>query len=123
MKRYIRSSRTNDYTDHYTLTREGVKFSIYTKYADDPEMFQCQISELHPYDDADYAWVKKDSSADATVYKKGRPYGHIEIREWDEDAEDEYNGNSDRFIRDSINYLCGELRSFNRNVKPEMVHN
>lgn len=123
MKRYIRSSRATDYTDHYTLRKDGVKFSVYTKYVDDPDNFQCQISEIHPYDDADYAFVYKNSPADATVYKNGKPYGHIEVREWDDEAVEEYRGNTDKFVRDIINYLCTELRKFNRDVEPRMIHN
>lgn len=136
MKRYIRSSNpikkrsdyvncssTNDYTDHYNVKYDNVKFSVYTKYGDDPEKFQCQISELHPYDDASYAWVKKNSPIDAIVYKNGKPYGHIEVRDWDDDAEQEYRGNTTKFISDMVQHLCQELRKFNKDVKPEMVHN
>ena len=124
MKRYIKSSKiTDDYTDHYNVKYDWVKFSVYTKYADDPEMFQCQITELHPYDDAEYAWVKKDSPTDATVYKNGKPYGHIEVREWDEEAEQEYKGNIQKFINEMVKHLCYELRKFNRDVKPVIVNN
>ena len=115
MKRYIRSSVTNSYTDHFNYNYKGLyNFSIYSKYDNDPEKFQCQITEIHPYDLAEYAWIKKDQPASASVIKNGKRIGYIELAEWDEDwYEDE-----DEYIRDIIDYMCDQLIAWNAKVEP-----
>jgi len=133
MKRYVRSSNTqnkytiqssavNPYTDRYNINVDGQKFTVYTAYGDDPENIQFQISEVHPYDDAKYAWAKKDRPVGATVYKDGKRYGFIELRDVEEYFESEPNPSPEEYIKEIIEYTCKELRNINRNVKPVMVH-
>lgn len=117
MKRYIRSSQ---YTSRYNKTVDGQKFSVYTIYEDHPENFQCQVSEIHPYDLAEYAWAKKDSPSSATVYKNGKKIGYIEVRDWDEYEENENNPSSEKYIKEITDYICKQLRSYNQNVKPQI---
>lgn len=132
MKRLIRSSKelknnsikasaTKDYTNHFTYNRSGQQFSIYSKYNDDPYNFQCQITEIHPYDDADYYWVKKDGPASASVIYEGtgKKVGYIDVDEYDED----YYDTPEEYIDAIIDYMCVELRNYNRNINPKIVHN
>lgn len=121
MKRYLRSSKVVEasvdqtYTDRFNFRRGNQKFSIYTKYADDPEKFQCQITEIHPYDLAEYYWIKKDQPAIAKVIDpRGRVAGYIEVREYDEDDYEDSN----EYINDILDYMCTELRGYNKNIKP-----
>lgn len=122
-KVYVQSVKATDYTNRYNKVVDGQKFSVYTKYEDSPENFQCQISEIHPYDDADYAWCKKDSPNSATVYKNGKKYGYIEVRDWDEYEESEPSPSDDKYIKEITDYICRQLRVINKDVKPVIVHN
>lgn len=118
-RKSINASVDYSYTDHYKFKRGAQQFSIYTKYADDPDRFQCQITELHPYDLADYYWIKKDQPAAAKVIDpKGHLVGRIELAEYDEDSYEDAN----EYIRDIIDYMCTELRGYNRNIKPRIDH-
>ena len=123
MKRYIRSSETpkykHDYTDHEIYTWGKQKYSVYFKNADDLEHFQCQVSELHPYDDAKYTWAKKDSPASATLYRNGKAVKTIPVVEYDPDNYEEDN----EYIDDVIFSLCKALKEANKDVKPIMIHN
>lgn len=118
-KKLIKASATNDYTDRFSYNRGGQKFTVYSKYSDDPYNFQCQITEVHPYDDADYYWVKKDGPASARLIKKGKTVGYIDIDEYDED----YYEDANEYIRDIIDYMCVELMHHNSSIEPKMVHN
>lgn len=131
MKRFIRSSKTMNpagkkilaskdlgYTESYKIRVDGVQFHIYGKYMNSADNFQCQIAEIHPYDDAEYAWVRKSSPLDANIYKDGKLYGHMELREWDDEAADEYHDDELKFVNDMVREMCKELRAINKYVKP-----
>lgn len=122
MKRLIKSSRmlsasqtSTSYTDHSVYARGPYKFSVYFNHADDPENFQCQVSEIHPYDMGKYYWMKKDQPASAKVIDSdGHVIGYLELREYDEDDYED----ATEYINDIIDYMCVELRGYNRNVEP-----
>ncbi len=129
MKRYIRSSQklktlnihkvitaSTTYTDHWTYTRNNQKFHVKAKYIDEPEYFQCQISEIHPYDLAEYVWVKKDSPVDATFYQKGKNIGSISVPEWDEDDYED----ATEYVNEVVDMLCVELRHMNKQIEPRI---
>lgn len=122
MKRYIRSSQTpkykHEYTDHMVYTWGPRKYSVYFKNADDPENFQCQVSEIHPYDDAKYTWAKKDSPAGATLYRNKKLVDTIAVKEYDEDDYEDEN----EYINDVIVDICRALKEANKDVEPRMVH-
>lgn len=115
----IKASYAGGYTDHFNYSRGGTKFSIYSKYTDDPYNFQCQITEIHPYDDADYYWVKKDGPASASLIKNNKRVGYIDIDEYDED----YYETPGEYIDDIIDYMCVELKNYNKTVEPKIIHN
>lgn len=117
-KRPIKASYAGGYTDYFTYNRGGTKFSIYSKYTDDPYNFQCSIEEIHPYDDADYYWIKKDGPASASLIKNGKKVGCIDIDEYDED----YYETPGEYIDDIIDYMCVELKNYNKTVKPKIIH-
>ena len=121
-KKSVRASADNSYTDRYKIKIGRQEFSVYTKYFDDPDNFQCQITEIHPYDNANYYWIKKDQPASASVIKNGKRVGRIEVREYDDEAADEYNYAGEQFNRDIVAYLCEELRGYNREVEPQIDH-
>lgn len=126
MKRYLRSSTQSSssksvyissatkYTDHDVYTWGNRKYSIYFKNADDPANFMCQVSEIHPYDLAKYAWAAKDAPTSATIYKDGKKIKTIGVKEYDED---DYEEDSE-YINDVIFDMCKALRDANAKVKP-----
>ena len=122
LKSTIQSSVTAKYTDHYTINVDGQKFSVYTVYGDDPEKIQFQITEIHPYDDAEYSWAKKDRPTGATVYKQGKRYGFIEVRDVEEYFEDEPDARPEDYIKEIIKYTCRELHKLNKDVEPKIIH-
>lgn len=113
---------TYDYTDSWVERVDNYRYSIRSKYTDDPYNFQCYITEIHPYDDADYCWIRKDMPNSASVYKNGRKIDTIPLADWD-DYEEEYEGDAQDFIHNMVVVLCEELRECNRDIKPVMVHN
>lgn len=121
-RRRIVASSANDYTDHYFKKLNRHKFSVYTKYNDDADNFQCVIEEVHPYDEGEYYWIKKNMPSAAMLIKGSKRVGYIELREWDDDAYEEYNGNEKAFIKDLVDYMCEELIGYNKNVKSQMSY-
>lgn len=127
MKRLIRSSTMSSsnhsaskiststkYTDHDVYTWGKQKYSIYFKNADDPANFMCQVSEIHPYDFAKYAWAAKDAPTSATIYKDGKKIKTIGVKEYDEDDYEEDN----EYLNDVIFDLCKALKDINEEVEP-----
>lgn len=117
----IASSR-DDYTYSYRVRLGNQEFRVYAKYLDDPDNFQCQITEIHPYDNANYYWIKKDSPASASIIQNGKRVGYEKVREYDDDAADEYNDEGERFNRDIVKYLCEVLRGYNKAVEAKIDH-
>ena len=48
--------------------------------------------------------------------------GRIEVREYDDEAADEYNDAGEQFNRDIVAYLCEELRRYNKSIEPIIDH-
>lgn len=113
---------STQYTDYSTITVANQKFGVHSKHKDDPYNFQCSIQEIHPYDDAEYYWIKKDAPNSASVILNGKIQDYITLADWD-DCYDEYEGESQEFIEDIIVSLCEELMIINENIEPRMMHN
>ncbi len=114
----ILSSESGDYMNHYTYTRSGQRFSVNDNNPSNPDWFQFIMSELHPYDDADYAWAKKDSPVELKIIKSGQVQSRIPLPEWDYDSyedEDEYYGTL-------IDIAAVALLEANRDVQPMIDH-
>ena len=109
---YVKSSTS--YTGHYVYTWGNQKYSIYFKNADDPANFQCQVSEIHPYDMAEYAWARKDGPASASIIKNRKVINTIDVPEYDEDNYEE----DSEYLNDVIFDMCKALRDTNARVKP-----
>ena len=124
MKKLIRSStevkaaRSSDYDDHIFYERNNQEFSVYTKFADDPDNFQCQISEVHPYDLAEYTSATKDSPVGVTFYRNGRRVGQMRVPEY---FEDDYE-DATEYVNEVIDRICVELMHRNADVEPRIDH-
>ena len=125
MKRMIRvasnsTATQSDYYDRYfTYNYGGQKFSGYIKYEDEPWNLQFTLSEIHPYDDAEYCWAKKDRPNSVSVFQKGYRVTSIDVPEYDEDI---YK-NENEYVDSVIDWTCKCLREMNSRIKPVMVHN
>ena len=93
MKKLIRSSTritgssygAQDYENFFTMFRGKQKYAVRTSFEQDPDSFQFQVSEIHPYDMAEYAWAKKWSPASVSIYRDGKEISNFPVPEYDED--------------------------------------
>ncbi len=109
---------TKNYNGPFVHEHGRRRFSVYTKFEDDPDYFQCQVSEIHPYDLAEYAWAEKDSPCGATVYKAGKKIGIINLPEYDPDNYEECY----EYLDDIIDRIAVKLIWYNKGVEPRIDH-
>lgn len=124
MKRYIRTSTSkSDKTVRNTLRYKGTRFRINSTdisrcCGSDSlfDQFKANISEIHPYDLAEYAWAtlengevryyKNGKLIDRTFYFNSDDIG-IEDSEWADDV---------------IMNVCDHLIKLNKNVEQRIDH-
>lgn len=110
---------STNYDSHEVYSHGKNKFSVYVKHVDDPDSFQCQVSVIKPYDDAEYAWARKVSPRDVDIIQNGKVVDHYTVPEWNEDNyEDETE-----YINDVVDMICVALLDYNRDIKPRIIHN
>ncbi len=123
MKRRIYSSvpdpKESRNGDYMTFTVGRQRFGIHM-YNDDPLQPKFQVSEIHPYNDADYAWARCGYLGHAYVQfiKNGKKIDGMQLNGYDEsEYESEYD-----YITDIVNQTCEVLLEINKDVEPRMVH-
>lgn len=109
------------------ITYNGRKYSVKYKEvytgqdADVSEMFhrfKAQISELHPYDDANYAWA---SISDGVIeYRDGK--GELIDQDFYFNADD-MDVENENWCDEVVNIAIAKLNELNLNVKPKIIHN
>lgn len=120
MKRIIKQS--SRFTEHYTYRRGGNPFAygVRSNGAEDPEKYMAQITEHHPYSDADYVWArigyKEPMSVEYIQDGKVIEYEPGHRKEFRFDWKDFYE-DGDEYIRDAIERVCDELRDYNKNIE------
>lgn len=104
---------------HMTYTRNGQKFAV-RLYSDDPMNPRFQITELHPYDDAEYAWAKcgYDGIGYIQFIRSGRKIDGMQCHFYEDD---EYESPQE-YIDELIDSTCVELLNLNKNVRPRMMY-
>ena len=122
MKRYIKSV-SSPYENTYSF-EHGPNKKFLAQWNDSDNIIRNgQVTAIHPYDDAEYAWAKIDGPK-VTFIKDGKVLDHMTIADYDEDWWDDGNGGGyDAYISDVFDTIAVELLNFNRDVKPIMVHN
>lgn len=128
MKKYIKATR---YTNSMIYTRNGVRFSVdMNDCSEDNPICKFAVSEIHPYDDADYVYAICNGSQ-ITYYRplrkndfiRNAPHTEVVDREtlFDYDPEDweDYN----EYIREIIDETCVNLLGYNKTVEPIIIHN
>ena len=121
MKRVISSASFNSQVKHYSNKIVGnQKFAIHQNFPKDPNNLKADISEIHPYDDAEYTWARV--GAKGTMYvefiRNGKVIDSLQFGYYDEEYHD-----PKAYIKDVINTVCEELLELNKDVEPIMVHN
>lgn len=115
MKRYISSL---EYDRSFTYNYAGQNYRVYVKFENDPDSFQFQVSEIHPYDLADYAWAVKRSPSTLEIISEGVVIDHIHLPEWGYDVDEDDYENIAEYEDDLIDRACSALQNANRNVRP-----
>lgn len=120
---YIKSGSDvdNRFPDHIFMERAGQRFSVYYGGADDPATFRVCISEIHPYDDGDYAWARRYAQDGNTgkIIRNGKVIKTVQLPNYDpNDYED-----ATEYTNEVVDTLMIELRKCNRDVEPRIVHN
>ena len=124
MKRYIKSTIVNAsaYGSQTFIEVEGVKFSVKDKPLHWCEYglsdYAAQITEIHPYDDAEYYWAKIEG-ANAKFILDRSVKSSMQLPTFDEDK---YADESE-YINTIIDIVCRELRRLNKNINPRILHN
>lgn len=114
------------YDEHMTQDFRGVEYMIHyvgldTSPSSDAQdlfnRFAAQVTEIHPYDDANYAWAKIQNGV-IKYFKDG----------WEIDRSfyftaDDYDIDNSEWCQTVVDEAIHRLRDLNKDVKPRMVHN
>lgn len=114
----IKASSTFKYDDHFFQNHGRQKFSVYVKDPDSVD-FEAMISEIHPYDDADYVWAYIKYNKQVEFLKGNRIVDKMQMNYFDEEDYESLQ----EYQNEVIDSVMVELLDMNRNVKPIMVHN
>ena len=118
MKRMIRASV--EYPEYATFQHGRKRFSSHINYDGPYEgSFAATISEIHPYDDAEYTWAKIAFNGSVKFIRDGKVVDKMQLPTYEED---DY-GRIEDYYDDMLDTVAVELIDMNRDVKPIMVHN
>lgn len=110
---------TNQYPEFNTVYHGKQKFAVHSTDMTDVFHFACQVTEIHPYDDADYCWARMGENKQVQFIQKGKVIDKMQMHYYEpEDYESPYD-----YIDDIVDSICVELLQFNRSVEPRMMHN
>lgn len=120
MKRQINAA--SEYNEYFTIQHGPTKhFGVH--FNDDGPYegsFIAQITEIHPYDDADYAWARINYNGQAEFIKDGKVVDKLQLHDYDEE---DYENGIYEYYNDCLDTVAVELMHINRNVEPRMIHN
>lgn len=125
MKRYIKAN--TEYPNYITIKHGNRQFGVHIN-EDGPYegSFAASISEIHPYDDAEYTWAKINFNGQILYYRDGKLVDKSQLWSYEPDdyEEQEYGTSAvDQYINDCLDSVATDLIQMNRDVKPIMVHN
>lgn len=116
MKKYVKASQYNSY---FTINHGKQKFSVHINTDGPyPGSFAAQVSEIHPYDDAEYAWAKVEFNGLTKFIKEGKIIDKMQLPTYEEDDYESVGEYADEML-DSI---AVELMNINKDVEQVMVH-
>ena len=124
MKRYIKCS--SEYPDFITIEHGKRKFAVHINENGPYEgSFAAQVSEIHPYDDAEYTWAKIGFNGQVIFYRNGKVEDKMQLAAYEPDDYEEHYGEAavNSYINECLDTVAVELLQMNKDVKPIMVHN
>lgn len=116
MKRYIKSA--TQYPNYMKLERGRNKFAVYYTDPNDFGDMKAAVSEIHPYDDADYAWAKIEGLK-VTFYNSKGVLDTMHLWSYEPDEYEDIT----EYVNDVLDTVCTDLLELNKSVAPVMVHN
>ncbi len=118
---YNNTLNHDDLTESYnSFNWHGqVKIGVHDNDPKWPDEYVCQVDEIHPYDDAEYAWAKKVSPVSAKIIQNGKVIETISVPEWDDEVFEDEN----EYYNEVIDVMVRAIRKINKDVEPIMVHN
>lgn len=116
MKRYIKSSQLASRYHIKNWHNLHQDYIVYVYDIDNPETMSLQLSEIHPYDDAHYAYARFENSK--AKYIKDSKILEEQIFEYDAENYE----NEDEYIDDVIDTMILALRKLNKDVQPRVMH-
>ena len=126
MKKVIKSSANVDLNLYHTFKLGNKRFSVHSNDIDngptaDPmsmlRQFKAQVSEIHPYDDADYAWANLSKGV-VDYYRSNK---HIDKSYYG--TSDDMNVENEEWCEAVLYAVAENLTDLNRDVEPRMIHN
>lgn len=118
MKKLIKSSTaimaSRDYDNFFTMFRGRQKYAVRISHEDDPANLLFQVSEIHPYDDAEYAWAKKWSSGSVSLYRDGKEVSNFPIPDYNMDIYD----SPSEYVNTLLDITFAALQNANSDVEP-----
>jgi hypothetical protein len=123
MKRIIKATSdfNSELTDFETYTRNRQKFAIHQNNPADPNNWKATISEIHPYDDAEYLWARvgKRGTLSVEFIQNGKVIDTMQLHYYEPD---EYE-HEEEYYDEVTDAICLALLNFNKDVEPIMIHN
>ena len=114
------------YDEHMTQDFKGVNYMIHyvgldTGPSSDAQSlfdnFAAQVTEIHPYDDANYAWAKIQNGV-IEYFREGKRIDRSFYF-----TADDYEIDNSEWCQTVVDEAIFRLRDMNKGVKPVMVHN
>ena len=115
----------NNSPDYYVTGRyENTKYSVSVYYAYDDTVYDIYIHEIHPYDDAEYAWAyAKDveyAPKTINICMESNKIDTIQLNDYDLDQSG-FESVEDFFRH--IGYITmSYLKEYNEDIEPRMMH-
>ena len=122
MKRVIAaaSNFNSQLTEYSTYQRGRQKFAIHENLPSDPNSWKASISEIHPYDEAEYTWARIGArgAMEAEFIRNGKVVDRMQLNYYDPDDYEDL----EPYFNDIIDSICLELRQYNKDVTPKIDH-
>ena len=119
MKRYIKADNASEYTSYITVNHGRQEFGVHINTDGPyPGSFKASMTEIHPYDDGDYAWAKIEFNGLTKFIRNGKVIDKMQLPCYEED-DYEYIG---EYLDEMLDSVAVELKNINKDVKSRMVH-
>ena len=112
MKKKIKANNANYYDEHFVQNHGNHRFSIYIKNGDSP-FFEASISEIHPYDLAEYTWAKILRNGQIEYRRNSKIIEKMQLWDYDE----EYYESIDDYINDCIDSVMVDIIEHDKDVE------